>query len=60
MSGDGFDDLRKLASQQADLDQKVNDAKAKRVKAQQSGSQKDFQDAVLAELDAIKAKLGMT
>lgn len=59
MSDDGFDDIREQKAKQAVLSQKTADAKAKRNKAQQSGSQKDFQDAVLADLDAIKARLGI-
>jgi len=56
---DGFEDIRIAAQKKADLEQKTKDANTKREKAQQSGNSKDFQDAVLADLNAIKAKLGM-
>ncbi len=59
MKPDGFEDLREQAAKQAVLTLKAADAKTKRDKAKESGNTKDFQDAVLADLDLIKAKLGI-
>jgi len=56
---DGFEDIREQKTIQAELEQKIKDAKAKREKAKQTGTAKDFQDAVLADLDVIKVKLGI-
>jgi len=56
---DGFEDIREQKAKQAELEHKTRDAKLKRDKAEKTGSQKDFQDAVLANLDIINAKLGI-
>lgn len=59
MQDDDVSDLKEHARKQAEFEQKVKAAKEKREKARQTGTQKDFQDAILADLDAIKAKLGI-
>lgn len=47
------------AQREMELTAKISGGKAKIDKYNLSGNQKDFQDAILADLDVIKTKLGI-
>jgi len=56
---DGFTDIREHMVKQAEFENKIKDAKVKRDKAILSGNQKDYNEAILADLDLIMMKLGI-